>query len=248
MKFMNWKSFASLVGAIAMTSALAKADTITGELMTVDPGETVPIYNNGSLVNAWAGQIVWDVPGTSTYAFSSYCTQLYTDVYQYSTVTYNIVPLNTVPDLTPTAGTPTSASTAEAELIQDMVGLAPTTTNDQAAGLQVAIWKVIYDYSNGTWTDPANGVVTWDATTAWGADAAADLALALNPTNPANVVGLQADVQDQGLNLPPVIGGGPMPTDSGSGSSAVPEPGVVLSILSLASLVGVGKARKLLNR
>jgi hypothetical protein len=237
MRLMKWKFVASLVGAIVMTGSLAKADTITGTLDTVNPGETITVSGNGE----WAGQIVWDEQGGGT--FSTYCTQLHTLVYQGSTISYDIVPLATVPDLS-TTGSATSASLTEAAMIENVVGSAPAATNDQAAAVQLSIWKIIYDYSssNATWASSSQGNITWDATSSWGSDAVTDLGYATAPINPVTMVGLEASVQDQTW-VQPLIGGGPL-----GGSSAVPEPSVVLSVLSLAGLVGFGKARKLLNR
>jgi len=112
----------------------------------------------------------------------------------------------------------------------------------------VAIWKIIYDYSstNSNWASSTTGTVKWDATSTWGSEAVTDLGYALSPTSPVGVVGLESNVQNQAWQQP-MIGGGPI-SMGGIGGPIVPEPTVLLSVLSLAGLVGVNKARKLLSK
>jgi len=240
-------------------------DVITGTLdgsalgTSQAPGDfyITVVNRSGDSSIYYAGAIYWSgASDTDGYlgggpyptSFVTFCTQLYTDVYIGTTDSYQVVPLATVPDVTKTPPDPLLSS-QEATLIADVVTEAQgalqssnsATADDAATGVQVAIWKIIYDY-NGSPSSLADnaGTINWNGTsTNWGKDAVAYLTDAAAVTDPDLVLGLESTTgqQDQSIlaalpSSPDMVGApaASLPTTAGT------------SLLLLAGLGVVGYA------
>jgi len=220
-------------------ASVTVGDTLTGTLASQSQGlggSAAPglfsINVNNSTGNAniyYSGQILWDADsatktllGSST--FVTFCTQLYTSVTVGTTQTYTVVPLDEVTSVTNTNGVATPASEEEAKLIEGVVTEANTVSGmmssnlgaaqNASAGAQVAIWKILYDYSasasndyvtgfNASTKQVTGGTITWSNSTTWGADADTYLAGASSVSNADSMLGLQSDsvpaVQNQSV-------------------------------------------------
>lgn len=232
-EFMNCRIFALvIIGATVTINCLVEADTFTGTLNGVDVGENVVI----SGTNQWAGEIGWDNQdgGTS----DTYCTPFYPSIGQGATYTFDVIPIETMPALT-TSGVYADAIT-KACMIEFAVGSAQTTLDaDQAAGMQVAIWKIVADYSSGNsdWADPSGGSITWDTSTTWGRDANLYLGYAVDPIGAVPVDGLQ-EIQGPESSLAYDFLQGPNP-QPGKFHSVVPAPAVFWSLPCLLGMYGL---------
>jgi hypothetical protein len=148
---------AAVVGSLAARSA--KADTITAELVGLNPDTfgNVFLQGAGSLYSG-VGNILWQGASSNTApyngAFNTYCIDLIQNISFGNTYTFVEAPLISGPKAGAyLSGTPTTGmGAAKAAAIEEMYGqnLSTTIGNTQAAadaseGFQLAVWNIIYD-------------------------------------------------------------------------------------------------------
>jgi len=241
---MRWKIFVlAAISTMTAINGLLKADTFTGTFDAISPGEIVTV----SGTSQWAGQTLWDDQGGGT--SYTYCAQFYGSIRQGSTFSFDMVPLQDTPELS-TSGL-SSDVIAKTIMIECAMGSGPSNPDaDQAAAMQVAIWKILDDYSaaNPDWADPSTGSITWDTGSTWASDALAYLGYAVDPIGAVPVEGLleTAGGQSQsGLAVDFMQGPDPQPMNF---PGAAPAPSVFWSLACLLGMCGLAtriRARKL---
>jgi PEP-CTERM motif len=124
------KRIASLAFALLILPSAASADSFSASFAGTGLGTVVGVSNGGSTFNVWAGQIKWDASGVDD--FIAYCI----DLTQAAQNTQQF-----------TEATPGGISASDANAISYLVtrNFTSITTNWMAAGLQLAIWNVLYD-------------------------------------------------------------------------------------------------------
>jgi hypothetical protein len=176
-------------------------------------------------VTAWAGELDWNWLGTPPAGFSqslyTYCVDVLNNE---ADPQYNVA-VRSTDDLTPTT-TPYSASGAGGKIAWLINSYAATIhssgTNDQAAGLQVAIWETLYDSSGNTFNlSQGNFIVSASAGTMyWASTYLTNLYSSAN--NTGRTVWLDSPGNGNGQDQVTV---------------AVPEPSTVALLIVAAGLI-----------
>jgi hypothetical protein len=208
----------AISSALAYTGMLvaagtAHADTVTTNFSNVTPGQGVtvasPLFNSGTTAGVFNHTVLSSTPGgidltpAGTANFVAFCADLAD--YAGSGVTYTIVGLKNIPD--PGAS---NMGTAKAWDISRMLynavganlasvsGLMPAN----AAGLQIAVWEVIYE--TGAY-DIGSGTIKFSGNTAATTAATNYLAGISGNTGMAGLVGLtNANKQDFVAQVVPI--------------------------------------------
>ncbi len=168
------KRIVTILFTLVMLPAVASADVITAYYSGIGLGTSVSgsRYNSATHAwtgfNVWAGQIEW-TSDSWLGDFYSYCIDLTTPVVNPQVFD---------------SGVPSGISSSDAALIAYLVGhnAAGVDSNGKAAGLQLAIWNVLYD-SDFT----VSGGDFWSGTA--GAAGYANGYLASLPHDPSNTGG-----------------------------------------------------------
>jgi hypothetical protein len=167
---------------LAMASAEVRADCVRATL-SVGPADIVTLSDSdkgfGSLYTGavYAGELDWTPVATAANprpgaAFSTYCIDIFSDIYLGQNYTYHIVPLGSALSPSPAGAlNPTKTLTGpevnDIELLwgkyYDCIyqGTTPSDIADRAAAFQIDIWKIIY--GNDLIVSPAWGSTGWQA-------------------------------------------------------------------------------------
>jgi hypothetical protein len=233
--------------ALTAVAATSKAETVTAKLNGL-AGVNGTITANTNTEAAGVGGLLWTdavwAPTAETSAtpnFWSFCIQATTghNISFGTTYTMTMGTLETTPDLGLNTGTGTAAAKALAieKMFQWLHDSGPgilTNANtlglsaDQAAGLQLAVWEIVYDGvtgSAGTFTD-GNFKIVNDVNTAAAIGYANTYLGHTNNTTFMVLSGL-AGTQDQAIGLPPL-------------APVVPLPAPAVAIIGLLCLNGAG--------
>ena len=160
------------VGALALVCSVpSAASAATLDFTGIGKASVVSISGLRT-VTAWAGELNWNWVGTPPAGFSeslySYCVDVLNNE---ADPQYNVA-VRSTDDMTPVTS-PFSASGAGAKigwLVNSFAAsIHSSGTNEQAAGLQVAIWETLYDSSLGTFdlgagqfsVSASAGTMTW---------------------------------------------------------------------------------------
>jgi len=144
------KRLAAIALVLVTLPSVASADTFSANFVGTGLGSGVSGYNGSTYFNVFAGQLKWDAAGVDD--FLSFCLQLDS-------------PLQYKQDFV--AGTGGHVSATEAERISALVtqNFSTITTNWMAAGLQLAIWNVLYDTdssaSSGAFYSTTSAATVW---------------------------------------------------------------------------------------
>jgi hypothetical protein len=124
------KRLAAIALVLVTLPSVASADSFSANFVGTGLGAGVSGYNGKTYFNVFAGQLKWDATGVDD--FLSFCLQLDS-------------PLQYKQDFVD--GTSDHISTSAAGRITALVtqNFSSITTNWMAAGLQLAIWNVLYD-------------------------------------------------------------------------------------------------------
>jgi len=117
----------SILFTLLVLPSVSSADPFSATLTGTGQGKMVSGMYDGQSFSVWAGEITWDAWFGD---FVSYCLQI--DSYAQSPQYFQ-------------AGLPNHVSADEANRISYLFSIANVTNNWMAAGLQLAIWNVIYD-------------------------------------------------------------------------------------------------------
>lgn len=153
-----------------------RADSVCATL-SVGPADIVTLSDSDqgfkSLYTGavYAGELDWTPTDSSQKPFSTYCIDIFSDIYLGQSYTYNILPLGSA--LSPnTPGASTQYKTLPAAAVCDIEllwgkyydciyqGTSPQDIADRAAAFQIDIWKIIY--GNDLVVSPAWGSSGWE--------------------------------------------------------------------------------------
>lgn len=144
----------TLAAAVALASfaAIASADTVNMSFDGTGHGDTARVTSPAGTVNVFAGQLKHSITGGTGVGaqfsgqYITYCADLTQHVGS-ATNTFQVVGVNEL-----RLGAPMGLAKAEAinRLFTFAAGqeVSPSATNSFAAAFQLAIWEIIYDYSN----------------------------------------------------------------------------------------------------
>jgi hypothetical protein len=160
------------LGLLGIPSVSA-ADSFTGKFAGTGYGTGVEGYNNGTYFNVFAGQIKWDVGVDEL--LTTFCVDLEKTLTSYQTFTVE---------------NPTALDPATLAKISFLVAstFSEVASNWVGAGLQLAIWNVIYD-DDYTVSKPESGNSGFYVKNGTAADEANELLLGLRA---ASLKGLEA--------------------------------------------------------
>jgi hypothetical protein len=228
----------AIVGTCLMMAAAPKhaaAVSLEADFVRTDLGDSVSIKNSGTTETIFAGQLYFNIYGGTGY------TQL-----QYQYDTYCVDLAHTISAGQEYVVTPTSTSSglnegAQIAYLYNKYALGlygssyKVTTNDQAAGLQVAIWNLLDDSSDTLQTSSGNFQLLTTGNVA--TIAQADLTDASTHSDTAYWLDAASGGQYQmAPNCPPFNG------------AAVPEAGTVSMLGSVVCAGGLFRLRKVGRR
>jgi hypothetical protein len=160
------------VGALALLSAVpATVNAATLDFTGVGKADIVSISGLRT-VTAYAGELNWDWLGTPPAGFSQSLYTYCVDVLNNEADPQSNVAVRSTDDMTPVSS-PYSAAGAGAKIAWLVntyaAGIHSSGTNQQAAGLQLAIWETLYDSSLNTFnlSSGAFSVSASSATIGW---------------------------------------------------------------------------------
>jgi hypothetical protein len=184
--FTGWKMrrlpiFLGCIVLLAMAAGEVRGDSVCATL-SVGPADIVTLSDSdpgfGSLYTGavYAGELDWTPVATPAdpnpgSPFSTYCIDIFSDIYLGQSYTYNVLPLGSaLSPNTPWASTQYKTLLATAvcdiELLwgkyYDCIyqGSSPQDTADRAAAFQIDIWKIIY--GKDLVVSPAWGSTGWE--------------------------------------------------------------------------------------
>jgi hypothetical protein len=121
--------------------SVASADSFTADFLGLGHAQVVTTYKNGSAKTVWAGELIWNGNNPSPTAFDgdffTYCVDLMTTL-----VDPQSFEVKSTDNLVPDGQQIAWLLNAKAQTIYASTA---TTANAMAAGLQLAIWNVLYD-------------------------------------------------------------------------------------------------------
>jgi hypothetical protein len=195
---------------------VAAADSFTANFVGVGNAQVVTTVKGGSYLNVWAGELIWNgidpSPGVYDQNFYTYCVDLTTPLV--NPQTFEIKSSEAMPV--------DGGQVAWLVATYGMAAHAPGAAA-MAAGLQLAIWNVLYD---GDFSVGSNAGNFWTSTSGAARDYANLYLSGLNAAMAAGPLAAQAVWLD---------------TDRGQDQVAVPEPASIV-------LLGLGAAAALRRR
>jgi hypothetical protein len=126
-----------ILSCLIALPATARAESFSASFEGLGNAQTVYVYKDDVRRHVWAGELIWSGPAGQFEDFYSYCLDLTTTLVDPQTFE-----VKNATSFDPDGNQVAWLASTYAPLIHSLSG---TTANAMAAGLQLAIWNVLYD-------------------------------------------------------------------------------------------------------